>query len=479
MGAIAESIGRRAPGRPRHARRRRSPARCAMRANYTPALYAHLTRSAAAVSARSDRQPAALGSGSRRLVPGVLVPALRGATIRAVRVRPRGFATPMPGGTRARVPHATRWELPLPDWDGIRRLSRCDARRHARRARASRRRRALFLRARALSRGHARRSAAHDAADARACRAAVLRRSAREPLGASGRCHRAAAVGSRLGAARGRGRAIASCSTTRSGATTSTLAPFAIARRCVTQDEFAAFVDDDGYARPTLWSRSGMALARRRASRCPRHWRRTARATGSDGDSIAGSRSIRSAAGAATSTRSRPKRTARGPVAVCRPRRNGNTLPADGLLSTPGAVWEWTATPVSIAVSGLCRRSVRGLLGAVVRRPSRAARRLVCDATAARPSAISQLLPAGTPRHVRRLPDLRASLTFAALQQTLRNTHVLTAVGDRRGFPPGAGRRSIAAANAGRTRDCTKARARCRRRRDSRPVRARHLEATL
>lgn len=49
--------------------------------------------------------------------------------------------------------------------------------------------------------------------------------------------------------------------------------PFAIARTAVTQGEFAAFVDDGGYADPRLWSDGGAWLATTAATH-PVYWRR-------------------------------------------------------------------------------------------------------------------------------------------------------------------------------------------------------------
>lgn len=53
-----------------------------------------------------------------------------------------------------------------------------------------------------------------------------------------------------------------------------TLAPFAIARRCVTNREFAAFVDDGGYRRRELWSRAGNAWRTVTGRAHPVYWRR-------------------------------------------------------------------------------------------------------------------------------------------------------------------------------------------------------------
>lgn len=52
------------------------------------------------------------------------------------------------------------------------------------------------------------------------------------------------------------------------------LAPYAIARRCVTNREFAAFVDDGGYVRPAFWTEAGRAWLARTGRRAPRGWRR-------------------------------------------------------------------------------------------------------------------------------------------------------------------------------------------------------------
>ncbi len=52
------------------------------------------------------------------------------------------------------------------------------------------------------------------------------------------------------------------------------VAPFAIASRCVTQREFAAFVADDGYLRPALWSDAGRAWLAATRSGHPAYWRR-------------------------------------------------------------------------------------------------------------------------------------------------------------------------------------------------------------
>ena len=114
----------------------------------------------------------------------------------------------------------------------------------------------------------------------------------------------------------------------------------------------------------------------------------------------------------------------------------------DGLLATPGSVWEWTATPFR-PLSRIRGRPLPGLFGALVRRSPRAPWRLVGDAAAPRSSAVSEFLSAAPARRVRGVSHLRARVSFAALQQTLQNTHVDATVADQRGFLHGLGRRSI------------------------------------
>lgn len=52
--------------------------------------------------------------------------------------------------------------------------------------------------------------------------------------------------------------------------------PFAMARAPVTQAEFAAFVDDDGYGRQELWSKEGWAWRKQENAAHPVYWRREA-----------------------------------------------------------------------------------------------------------------------------------------------------------------------------------------------------------
>jgi iron(II)-dependent oxidoreductase len=50
------------------------------------------------------------------------------------------------------------------------------------------------------------------------------------------------------------------------------VAPFAIARRCVTNAQFLEFVRADGYARPELWSEAGRAWLAQAGRRAPAYW---------------------------------------------------------------------------------------------------------------------------------------------------------------------------------------------------------------
>jgi iron(II)-dependent oxidoreductase len=52
------------------------------------------------------------------------------------------------------------------------------------------------------------------------------------------------------------------------------LAPFRLARAPVTQGEYAAFVDDDGYTRRELWSDGGWTWRERAEARAPLYWKR-------------------------------------------------------------------------------------------------------------------------------------------------------------------------------------------------------------
>jgi gamma-glutamyl hercynylcysteine S-oxide synthase len=53
------------------------------------------------------------------------------------------------------------------------------------------------------------------------------------------------------------------------------VAPFRLARRAVSQAEFATFIEDGGYTRPELWSEEGWSWRQRAGAQHPLYWRRT------------------------------------------------------------------------------------------------------------------------------------------------------------------------------------------------------------
>ena len=68
-----------------------------------------------------------------------------------------------------------------------------------------------------------------------------------------------------------------SCSITKSGSHPVTIRPFDIARAAVTQSQFVAFVEDDGYDRQEFWDDAGMGLREANDASHPVYWRRQRR----------------------------------------------------------------------------------------------------------------------------------------------------------------------------------------------------------
>ena len=101
-----------------------------------------------------------------------------------------------------------------------------------------------------------------------------------------------------------------------------TIRPFDIARAAVTQEQFAAFVDDDGYRRQEFWDDEGWRCARQTTPVTPSTGGERPAAAGNVGISIAGYRWSRTGL-CCTCAGTRPMPIAGGPVADYPPKPSG------------------------------------------------------------------------------------------------------------------------------------------------------------
>jgi hypothetical protein len=118
------------------------------------------------------------------------------------------------------------------------------------------------------------------------------------------------------------------------------LEPFAIARRLVSNADYAAFIADGGYRRPELWMSEGWAVVQQRGWQAPRYWR------GEWEFTLAGRRPRRPAA---------PVRHLSWFEADAYARWADARLPSEAewevaaagsdLAQADGLLWQWTASP--------------------------------------------------------------------------------------------------------------------------------------
>jgi ergothioneine biosynthesis protein EgtB len=122
------------------------------------------------------------------------------------------------------------------------------------------------------------------------------------------------------------------------------VAPFAIRRELVTNEEFRQFVEDNGYTRSSLWSTEGRAWLARSKRRHPRDWR--------PGDARDWEERHFAAWASLSPTQPVAHVTAFEAEAFCK--WAGRRLPTEaewecaalqGAIDWGNALWEWTSTP--------------------------------------------------------------------------------------------------------------------------------------
>jgi ergothioneine biosynthesis protein EgtB len=118
------------------------------------------------------------------------------------------------------------------------------------------------------------------------------------------------------------------------------LEPFTIAPRLVTNDQFAAFIADGGYARPELWQSEGWALRQQRGWQAPRYWR------GDQEFCLAGRWPRDGAAPVRHLSWFEADAYARWALARLPTEAEWELAAAAGLLEqVDGLLWQWTASP--------------------------------------------------------------------------------------------------------------------------------------
>jgi ergothioneine biosynthesis protein EgtB len=145
------------------------------------------------------------------------------------------------------------------------------------------------------------------------------------------------------------------------------LQPFELGSRLVTNEEYLAFIDDDGYRRPELWLSEGWSVVQREGWEAPLYWRREDKRWSLF--TLGGRRAIRSdepvchvsyyeADAFAAWARSRLPDEAEWEVAVGDTLPSGNFVESGALHPRPsnrsagleqcfGDVWEWTRSAYS------------------------------------------------------------------------------------------------------------------------------------